>query len=81
MNANTPQRALIEGRAALIAIDIQASIFIDDSAVRDIDNMPGYRERMERARIILDAARAAAIPVIFIQEVHRHPGSQLARWY
>lgn len=64
-------RALIEGRAALIVIDIQASTFIDDSAVRAIDNMPGYRARMSAARRAIDGARAADIPVVFIQEVHR----------
>jgi biuret amidohydrolase len=71
-NAGKPQRALIEGRAALIVVDIQASTFIDDSTVRSIDNMPGYKDRMLQARRAIDAARAAAIPVIFIQEVH-HP--------
>ena len=65
------KRALIEGRAALIVIDIQASTFIDDSAVRSIDNMPGYKERMLQARTAIDKARACNIPVIFIQEVHR----------
>lgn len=70
-NQSTPARALIEGRAALIVIDIQASTFIDDSAVRSIDNMPGYRDRMLKARIAIDKARAHGIPVIFIQEVHR----------
>lgn len=70
-NANTPERKLIEGRAALIVIDIQASTFIDDSVVRSIDNMAGYKERMLKAREAIDAARVANIPVIFIQEVHR----------
>ncbi|MBV2358453.1 cysteine hydrolase [Thalassococcus sp. CAU 1522] len=70
-NANLRARDLIEGRAALIVIDIQASTFIDDSAVRAIDNMPGYRDRMLEARKAIDAAREAGIPVIFIQEVHR----------
>lgn len=70
-NANKPARDLIEGRAALIVIDIQASTFIDDSAVRSIDNMPGYKDRMLEARKAIDAARAADIPVVFIQEVHR----------
>jgi isochorismate hydrolase len=70
-NANTPKRALIEGKAALIVIDIQASTFIDDSVVRSIDNMTGYKERMLEARTAIDGARAAGIPVIFIQEVHR----------
>ena len=70
-NLNANDRALIEGKPALIVIDIQASTFIDDSAVRSIDNMPGYKERMLLARDAIDAARAADILVIFIQEVHR----------
>lgn len=70
-NSSQPRRALIEGRAALIVIDIQASTFIDDSEVRSIDNMPGYKERMLQARTAIDNARACDIPVIFIQEVHR----------
>ena len=70
-NLNANDRALIEGKPALIVIDIQASTFIDDSAVRSIDNMPGYKERMLLARDAINAARAADIPVIFIQEVHR----------
>lgn len=52
-------------------IDIQASTFIDASEARSIDNMPGYRGRMLAARGAIDAALAAGIPVIFIQEVHR----------
>lgn len=71
-NVNKQARALIEGKPALIVIDIQASTFIDDSVVRSIDNMPGYKDRMLLARDAIDAARAADIPVIFIQEVH-HP--------
>lgn len=68
----TTQRKLIEGRAALIVIDIQASTFIDDSDERSIPNMPGYRERMLQSRKLIDRARERDIPVIFIQEVH-HP--------
>ncbi len=64
-------RAPIEGRAALIVIDIQKSTFIDDRAERSIPNMPGYRERMLRARGAVDAAHAYGVPVVFIQEVHR----------
>jgi len=71
-NLAKQKRDLIEGKPALIVIDIQASTFIDDSVVRSIDNMPGYKDRMLLAREALDAARAAHIPVIFIQEVH-HP--------
>ena len=61
---------MIEGLAALIVIDIQASTFIDDSAVRSIDNMAGYKDRMLKARSTIDAARVADIPVVFIQEAH-----------
>lgn len=70
-NRSQPKRKLIEGRPALIVIDIQASTFIDVSEVRAIDNMPGYKDRMLKARVAIDAARESEIPVIFIQEVHR----------
>lgn len=70
-NPTLRKRNLIEGRAALIVIDILAGTFADDSAVRAIDHMPGYKDRMARARIAIDKARATGIPVIFIQEVHR----------
>ncbi len=78
-NQSTLPRELIEGRPALIVIDIQASTFIDDSAVRAIDNMPGYKERMLAARTAIDAARANDIPVIFVQEVHRPDGIDFGR--
>lgn len=64
-------RNLIEGKPALIVIDIQKSTFIDDSEVRSIDNMPGYKERMVAARDLVDAAHDNDIPVVFIQEIHR----------
>lgn len=70
MNPNRQKRALIEGKPALIVIDIQASAFIERD-VRAIDHMPDYAERMARARIAIDKAREAGIPVIFFQEVHR----------
>lgn len=72
MTTKTKQaRKLIEGRPAVIVIDIQKSTFIDDSEVRSIDNMPGYKERMIAARDLVDAAHDYNVPVIFIQEVHR----------
>ncbi len=69
-NSQTPNRNLIEGRPALIVIDIQAGSFIEKD-VRAIDHMPGYAERMGKARLAIDEARDCGIPVIFIQEVHR----------
>ena len=69
---NKKKRDLIEGRAALIVIDIQRSTFApipDDE--RTIAHMPGYAERMVRTKIVIDKAREVGIPVIFIQEIHR----------
>ena len=63
-------KLLIEGRPALIVIDIQAGTFAERD-VRAIPHMPDYAARMEKSRVVIDAARANAIPVIFIQEVHR----------
>ena len=72
MTSKTKQaQSLIEGKPALIVIDIQKSTFIDDSEVRSIDNMPGYKERMIAARDLVDAAQDSDVPVIFIQEIHR----------
>ena len=64
------QRDLIEGRPALIVIDIQASCFIEYED-RAIPEMKGYADRMLQARTVIDVARSKSIPVIFIQEVHR----------
>lgn len=72
-------RNLIEGRAALIVIDIQASTFIDDSVERSIPNMDGYRDRMLAARPLIDAAHETGVPVIFIQEIHRADGIDFGR--
>ncbi|WP_170476408.1 cysteine hydrolase family protein [Ruegeria arenilitoris] len=70
-NTSVPDRQLIEGKPALVVIDIQKSTFIDNSAVRSIDNMPGYKERMIAAKDLIDSAHERDVPVIFIQEVHR----------
>ena len=71
MTTAKTKRDLIEGNAALIVIDIQKSTFIDQSEVRSIANMPGYKDRMVAARDLVDAAHDGGVPVIFIQEVHR----------
>lgn len=66
------QRNLIEGRSALIVIDIQASAFVKKpNAERAIPHMEDYDVRMLRARSVIDKARECNIPVIFIQEIHR----------
>jgi len=64
-----PRQPTLVGNAVLLVIDIQKSAFMDHKA--GIPVMPGYRANMERARRVVDAAHDAAIPVIFIQEIHR----------
>ncbi|MEM9911798.1 MAG: cysteine hydrolase [Pseudomonadota bacterium] len=64
-----PRQPTLVGQPVLIVIDIQKSAFMDEKA--GIPVMPGYRENMERARRIVDAAHDNKIPVIFVQEIHR----------
>lgn len=69
-----PVRELIEGRVALIVIDIQAACFLENregDPDRSIPIMKGYADRMLAARPLIDRARETGVPVIFIQEVHR----------
>lgn len=70
-NSSARKRNLIEGRPALIVIDILAGTFDDKIEKIAICHMPGYKERMAKSRIVIDKARKLDIPVIFIQEVHR----------
>ncbi len=63
-------RQLIEGKPALIVIDIQGDLSAENGTGA-IPEMPGFNARMALARKPIDMARAQNIPVIFIQEVHR----------
>ncbi|MEO1611367.1 MAG: cysteine hydrolase [Pseudomonadota bacterium] len=77
-----PVREIIEGRAALIVIDIQKGCFVDpreDDPARSIPLMKGYAQRMLNARPLIDKARVAGVPVVFIQEVHRPDGVDFGR--
>ena len=64
---------MIEGRPALIVIDILAGTFNQEIKDEDraIPQMPDYAHRMARSRLAIDKARERGIPVVFIQEVHR----------
>ena len=66
-----PAQPFLVGQPVLLVIDIQASTFIDDSAECSIPNMPGYRDRMEKACALVAHARTCGVPVIFVQEAHR----------
>jgi biuret amidohydrolase len=62
--------ALIEGRAALLVIDMQQGYY-QPFEQAGIPLMPGFAERVQRVVRVVDACRAAGVPVIFSQEVHR----------
>ncbi len=57
---------MIVGRAALVAVDMQKG-----GPGSGIPYMGNRAERIPRAIALVEAARAAGIPVFFFQEVHR----------
>ncbi|HEX7821962.1 MAG TPA: cysteine hydrolase [Sphingobium sp.] len=62
---------LITGKPVLLVIDVQEGSFVPPPPSWAFLVMPGSEERMRRIRQVIDAARQADVPVIFIQEVHR----------
>ena len=70
MSPSRRRQPFIVGRPALIMVDFQRAGYLPgrDSG---IPHMGGMAERVVRARKLVTAARAANVPVIFIQEVHR----------
>ncbi|MCP9485267.1 MAG: cysteine hydrolase [Gaiellaceae bacterium MAG52_C11] len=58
---------ILIGQPVLISIDHQQAGYNENYA---IPQMGGYAERVERAVELVEAARSAGIPVIFIQERH-----------
>ena len=60
---------LLVGNAVLVVIDIQKSAFLEEKS--GIPVMPGYKEKMQNARALVDAAHETNTPVIFFQEIHR----------
>lgn len=65
-----PRQPTIVGQPVLLVIDIQKGAFLDRNE-SGIPSMEGFRENLERARRVVDAAHDAEIPVIFFQEIHR----------
>lgn len=73
-----PKQPLIVGNPVLVVVDIQegGGMTADEAG---IPVMPGHAERVEVAQRLLAAARAADIPVVFFQEVHRPSGVDFGR--
>jgi nicotinamidase-related amidase len=73
-----PRQPLFVGKPTLVVVDIQRGADMPADIV-GIAHMPGAPERIARAERLLAAARAAALPVIFFQEVHRRSGVDFGR--
>jgi nicotinamidase-related amidase len=59
----------VHGQVALVVIDVQnGEVAPEDSG---IPHMDGGAERHARIRRLVGAARAAGVPVVFVQEVHK----------
>lgn len=73
-----PKQPLIVGNPVLVVVDMQES---GDMPVEEvgIPHMAGYADRIANARRLIAAARAAAIPIVFFQEVHRANGIDFGR--
>ena len=69
---------LFVGNPALIVVDIQRGSALP-GAESGIPHMPGALDRIARAERLVAAARAARVPVIFFQEVHRRSGVDFGR--
>jgi biuret amidohydrolase len=73
-----PEQPLFVGDPALIVVDIQRGSALPGK-VSGISHMDGAPERIGRAEQLVAGARAAGIPVIFFQEVHRRSGVDFGR--
>ena len=73
-----PTQPLIVGNPVLVVVDIQegGGMSVQDAG---IPMMPGHAERVQRAQRLVASARAAGIPVVFFQEVHRRSGIDFGR--
>ncbi|MFL0239514.1 cysteine hydrolase family protein [Mycobacterium sp. SMC-16] len=73
-----PKQPLIVGNPVLVVVDMQESGDMPAELV-GIEHMAGYGDRIARAQRLIAAARAARIPIVFFQEVHRPNGIDFGR--
>ena len=66
---------MIKGKAALLVIDMQYDFLDKDAPVHCIGGMA----MVPKVRKLIDSCKAAGIPVIFTQEVHRPSGIDMGR--
>jgi nicotinamidase-related amidase len=68
---DTTDRVAIVGNPVLVVVDIQGGSGTAPATEGGIPVMGGKAERAPRVRRLIDLARAADVPVVFIQEVHK----------
>lgn len=73
-----PRNPLFVGEPALVVVDIQRGSDMPAEVV-GIEHMDGAPARIALAERLVAAARAANVPVIFFQEVHRRSGVDFGR--
>ncbi|HSY16640.1 MAG TPA: cysteine hydrolase [Jatrophihabitantaceae bacterium] len=73
-----PRHPVIVGQPVLVVVDFQKGTDLPADEF-GMPVMAGTAERIERAERLLAAARAAGVPVVFFQEVHRRSGIDFGR--
>jgi nicotinamidase-related amidase len=76
---NKVARNIIEGKPALLVVDVQQMSFQPTPPGKREAQMPGYIERMRNVPLIIDVARQHGVPIIFFQEAHRPSGIDFGR--
>lgn len=64
-------KPIIVGQPVLLVIDVQKGSFAEWAPSERLPLLPDRVERMHRVRPVVDAARAAEMPIIFFKEEHR----------
>lgn len=72
-----PAQPMLVGQTVLIVVDIQKGGA--DGAAAGIPVMDGHTEMLANAELVVAAARAAGIPIVFFQEAHRRSLVDLGR--
>jgi biuret amidohydrolase len=73
-----PKQPLIVGNPVLVVVDMQEGAGLPAEEM-GIAVMPGDDERVAIAERLIAAARAANLPIVFFQEVHRPSGIDFGR--
>jgi nicotinamidase-related amidase len=73
-----PRQPVIVGQPVFVVVDFQKGTDLPADEF-GMSVMAGTAERIDRAERLLAAARAAGVPVVFFQEVHRRSGIDFGR--